>query len=266
METVLLLRSFGDFVIALYHLAATNSNKPCRLIASKHLEPLNQSLFPFLTPAQQSVQFLDLGIQHQLLSGFTNRYFFTKGNLQELKNLRKQIGGLGDLVLEQDKNAWLIRWACKRNFTTVHQAGNIYDSWAKFYQHKTTTKAHSIAYQSALIFPDSRLKRKVIPEKVLVKLEHQLNAAGIKTKRAYFKKGGIGNGYQNFTELVNLIAESEYVISSDSLPAHIAQLLQKPHTIIYANKMNEEWITPYARVHRTAYTFEEILNDKQPTL
>jgi hypothetical protein len=259
MKTVLLLRSFGDFVISLYHLSDENSHhRSNQLVASRHLEPLHQSLFPFLNPAQQSVRFIDIGIKHQILACFTDRYFFSKENIQELKNLKNQIKGLGDIILEQQRKAWLIKMVCKGNFSTVHQHGNIYNSWAVYYGCSNVIAKQKVSPKKVLIFPDSRLQRKEIPEKVIVHLEERLNISGIATNRAYFNKAPTGISYQNFTELVYLIAESEYIITSDSLPAHIAQLLQKPHAILYANKINHEWVTPYVREHETAFTFDEV--------
>jgi hypothetical protein len=259
METVLLLRSFGDFVISLYHLSdETSHHRSIQLVASRHLEPLHQSLFPFLTPAQQSVKFIDIGIEHQILSGFTDRYFFSKENIEELRNLKKQINGIGHLVLEQKRKAWLIKMVFMKAFSIVHKQGNIYDSWGAFYGNSTENVKHKVRPKKVLIFPDSRLRRKEIPEKVLLQLEQQLELAGIISNRAYFKTALVGSSYQNFTELVNLVAGSEFIISSDSLPAHIAQLLHKPHAILYANQINHEWITPYVREHATSFTFDEV--------
>jgi ADP-heptose:LPS heptosyltransferase len=105
------------------------------------------------------------------------------------------------------------------------------------------------------------LKRKEIPEEVLVKLETQLADQNIQTSRAYFKKAAKGISYRNFTELMQLISDADYIISSDSLPAHAAQLLQKPHAILYANKINQEWVTPFAKEYGTAFTFDQISNN-----
>ncbi len=259
METVLLLRSFGDFVVALYHIPAhQDPNKSYRLVASKHLEPLYQSLLPFLSPAQSSVAFIDLGIQHHILSGFTNRYFFTQENIRELRNLQMQMKGVANIVLEQNIRSWWIQLACKSKISSIHQSGNIYDSWEKFYGNKTLLKTTIASPKNVLIFPDSRLQRKEITETVLMKLETQLADQNMNTSRAYFNNTAKGISYRNFTELLQLIADADYIISSDSLPAHAAQLLQKPHAIFHANKINQEWVTPFAKENGTAFTFDQV--------
>lgn len=262
METVLLLRSFGDFVVALYHIPAhQDSNKSYRLVASKHLEPLYQSLLPFLSPAQCSVEFTDLGIQHHILSGFTNRYFFTRENIRELKHLQQQMKGVSNILVEQNTRSWLIQLVCKNKISPIHHGGNIYDSWAAYYGNANLFKTEKSTLKKLLIFPDSRLKRKEIPEEVLVKLETQLADQNIQTSRAYFKKAAKGMSYRNFTELLQFISEADFIISSDSLPAHLAQFLQKQHAIIYANKINQEWVTPFAKENGTAFTFDQVSNN-----
>ncbi len=259
METVLLLHSFGDYVIALYHLpSSAQLYNNYKLVASKHLEPLHLALFPFLSPAQQQVQFIDLGIQNHILAGFTHRYFFTKNNIQELRNLQNHLNGLGNIVLEQERRSWLIRLICKSVVKKVHKSGNIYNSWARFYANNQAFQTQNSKYQKVLLFPDSRLKRKEIPEDILLELEQHLSKQGVQTQRANFKKATTGTVYQNFSELVQLIADAEFIISSDSLPAHIAQLLQKPHAILYAKQINHDWVTPFAKTNKTAFLFEEV--------
>ncbi len=269
MDTILLLRSFGDFVIALYHLPA---DKPVRLVASSHLKDLYQSFYPFLNPAQQSVQFLDIGIQHNLLAAFTNRYFFSFQNLRELKELRKIVldntqknehpqeqAYSEKLFLEQKRRAWVLKLTTGFSFGSIHQNGNVYDAWSRFYGHETPIKQATISFKKLLIFPDSRLERKVINEDVIQQIEMGVSEMGIEVIRAHF---GMANHpasfYTNFSELIKLIQEADFVISSDSLPAHIAQLLQKPHAIVYASKINHEWVTPFARANGWLFTFDTI--------
>lgn len=259
METVFLLRSYGDFVVSLYHLSDKPSeHKSFNLVASDHLNPLFQSLSPYITPAQQEIEFVDFGFKNQLFSGFTNRHFFSAATIKEFKELQKRIRALDNIVLEQKKRAWLFKWIYPSKVSYIQSEGNIYDAWANYYCHTKSLSENEGERKRVLIFPDSRLQRKTIPESVLQKLESQLKSWGIQPKRGYFKKPNAEISYHNFNDLVNLIANADYVISSDSLPLHIAQFLQKPHAVIYADTINEEWITPYAKKYRTAFTFEEI--------
>ena len=52
--------------------------------------------------------------------------------------------------------------------------------------------------------------------------------------------------YSNFEELIDLIKAADYIYTSDSLPAHIANFLAIPHSIIYQYKSVNRFCTPYA--------------------
>jgi ADP-heptose:LPS heptosyltransferase len=62
--------------------------------------------------------------------------------------------------------------------------------------------------------------------------------------------------YSSFGKLIELIKASDYVISSDSLPVHLAFYLGVPHYILYPKKVNKNWLTPYAKVNKTYGIFE----------
>jgi ADP-heptose:LPS heptosyltransferase len=53
--------------------------------------------------------------------------------------------------------------------------------------------------------------------------------------------------HDSFTDLINLIRAADLVITADSLPAHLSQLLHRAHFVCYDGQPNPEWMTPYAR-------------------
>jgi ADP-heptose:LPS heptosyltransferase len=53
--------------------------------------------------------------------------------------------------------------------------------------------------------------------------------------------------HDSFADLIRLIQAADLVITADSLPAHLSQLLHRPHFVYYDGKPNPEWVTPYAR-------------------
>ena len=78
-----------------------------------------------------------------------------------------------------------------------------------------------------------------------------LDQKGVQYKIAKFsagienKKGMLNEiGYSNFIDLVQIIKKADFIISSDSLPVHIAELYHKPHWILYNHKINTNWLTP----------------------
>ena len=64
-----------------------------------------------------------------------------------------------------------------------------------------------------------------------------------------------GDTYKNFNELIKLILQSDVVIGADSLPIHIAALLNKPHYIMYAEGLTQNFMTPFAFNQKSFGTF-----------
>ena len=64
-----------------------------------------------------------------------------------------------------------------------------------------------------------------------------------------------GDAYNNFNELIALIMQSDVVIGADSLPIHIAALLNKPHYIMYGEGLTQNFITPFAANQKSFGTF-----------
>ena len=52
--------------------------------------------------------------------------------------------------------------------------------------------------------------------------------------------------YSNFTELITLIQDAGFIYTADSLPAHIAQLIATPHSIVYSFNGVNRFCTPFA--------------------
>ncbi len=267
MKTLFLLRSYGDFIIALSQ--AVFSKNPVRLVASIHLEELYTAVLPFLPPHFFSIDFVDIGIDKGLLRSYTNRYFISKQSLKELQNLTLTIQNLAkdstetdSFFLEQKRKSFFTRSITRTHFSWVHESGNIYDSYKHFFaplQDKDAGEKKMIQLKDkrVLIFPDSRLKKKQITATALKNIVLNLQQQNAEVDTAIFKKpfSEKSFGYHDFKSLVQLIAGADCIISADSLPAHIAQLLQKPHQIAYAKTINQEFITPFAQMNKTAFTF-----------
>ena len=73
---------------------------------------------------------------------------------------------------------------------------------------------------------------------------------------AYFKEVKNGSiAYANFSDLVHLIQQADYIYGADSLPIHLSYLLQKPHTILYPSGLAHQFFTPYAVEQNAHFTF-----------
>ena len=94
----------------------------------------------------------------------------------------------------------------------------------------------------------------MIPESViqLIAQKHPDQIVDI----AYFKE--IKNGsivYTNFSDLVHLIQQADYIYGADSLPIHLSYLLQKPHSIVYPSGLPHQFFTPHAVEQNAHFAF-----------
>jgi ADP-heptose:LPS heptosyltransferase len=136
-----------------------------------------------------------------------------------------------------------------------HSNNNIYESYQFFFESKLNiidTQKHENKF-SVVIFPDSRKKEKKIDQNIIDKIS---NACNHKIKIASFGKNKMQSessmiAYENFIQLIQIIKDADFIISSDSLPAHLANYLNKPHWVIYNNKINNEWLTPFCVSNNT---------------
>lgn len=70
---LLVLRSYGDYIILLNSISKSDLTNPITITVSSHLKPLHDSLHLKL-PANFTFTFVDFKIKNGLLSVFTNKY------------------------------------------------------------------------------------------------------------------------------------------------------------------------------------------------
>lgn len=265
MQQIFFLRSYGDFVVALFVLQEVKQPNN-HYIASLHLQPLYNALQHVLDKQLPPFEFIDLGIQYGLLSVFTNRYFFSTNTVQELKALRKYIKqakpkAANSYWLEQGTRKQYIEIATGETMNSIHDNPNhnIYDSYTNFCRSnvKNNLIINNRSINNVAVFPDSRLKRKCLSAQTIDIVGNTLSATGKKITVHYF-----GKTYTNFESLIEQVVTTDFVISSDSLPAHIAQFFNKPHAIVYQHNINREWETPLARYNNMVAT----TNDLEPLM
>jgi ADP-heptose:LPS heptosyltransferase len=149
----------------------------------------------------------------------------------------------------------------------VHQRGNIYKSYFDFTM--SDLRSSHFAYKSLqnidtfTIFPESRMKKKEIGQQDLEILLRKIKHVGKKATVAFFKESKLALNanivtHNSFSDLINLVQSAQFIITADSLPAHLAQMFQIPHLILYSRKIDTEWITPYALENKQAYRLVDI--------
>jgi ADP-heptose:LPS heptosyltransferase len=268
---ILALRSYGDYVIMLNSIKHAGIKKNITIIVSKHLQPLHESLNPQSSNNFKFI-FKDFGIKKGLLSFFTNRHFFSLNTVLELFGISKMIRKLeikNEIIyLEHNARKAFPSILFGNQLQHIYTNGNVYDAFGRFFEINSAERTfnlpivHTIC--KVLIFPDSRKKHKIIDNNTVKQLTSELIEQKIDFKIAHFdhmKTIDIDSNkqvvYNNFKDLILLIKECDFVITSDSVPAHIAEYLEKPHVILYNDRVNNDWLTPFAKKYKMYTTFDE---------
>jgi ADP-heptose:LPS heptosyltransferase len=268
---ILALRSYGDYVILLNSIKHTGIKKNIIIIVSKHLQPLHEALNPSFSN-NFKFSFLDFRIKKGLFSFFTNRHFFSLNTILELFSISKMVRKLeikNELIyLEHKARKAFPSFFIGNQLQHIYTNGNVYDAFARFFEINSAELTFSLpvvnTIYKVLIFPDSRKKHKIIDNNTLKQLTFELIEQKFDFKIASFdhiKSTDIDSNnqvvYNNFKDLIFLIKECDFVITSDSVPAHIAEYLEKPHIILYNDRVNNDWLTPFAKKYKMYTTFGE---------
>lgn len=262
-KAIVFLRSFGDFTIAISVLRKFSSHADYMFYASVHLEPLYNDLMASISDLELNIQFIDFGIKKKIFGYFTNKHSVESHSFRELMNLSKWLRGMGDreLYFEQRRKQWMIAPFLGGTFPYIHEKSrNIYNSYLTHFgvtPEMLAFQESPTTIQKILVLPESRKKSKSFQPIFIHELASSLTKQGLDVTTAFFKNiqtvpvGKVAT-HDSFADLINLIQEADLVITADSLPAHLSQLLQRPHFVYYEGKPNPEWMTPYAR-HTMAF-------------
>lgn len=258
MQRIFLLRAYGDFVIALQ--AISRSKQKIQIVASDHLAPLYHALITAKALNHVSIEFIALGIQQGQLNFFTNKHLLSWNTLKQLRCLKAYIKSNpnhdGVDWVEHEIRLELFNFLLGQQFKTVVSVDakvyQAYDAWLKIesgYDQMAVGKTNDATNEgkSYLIFPDAKLKKKFISDKTIAQLINRKSHSNSVIRIARFNNSNEEElSYSNFEELIDLIKAADYIYTSDSLPAHIANFLAIPHSIIYQYKSVNRFCTPYA--------------------
>jgi len=261
MDTLFLLRSYGDFVVALSGYQHEAPERKVAMVASVHLQPLYDAIVASgVMQYLPDIQFVDIGIQHGIFSCFTNRYFFSADAINEVRALRRVIRSISPdatLWLEQNERVALISGVTGKRFSCIHDGHkNIYAAYRQFLDVSTTIPSiepsEITSNHQVLIFPGSRKKSKQLPVDWVnhvidsyFKRGVRVTVAGLATEITHYS--GNKKVVKGFKDLCEMIASADQVISADSLPAHLAFLFRKPLEVHYKVRINEPWLPPGAK-------------------
>jgi ADP-heptose:LPS heptosyltransferase len=269
MHRIFVLRAYGDFTILLQALLRSNKKSQYKLVISSHLQPLFISLQQFINFDAIQIEFVNFGIDKTLLRFFTNKFFFSPNCFKEIQLIKTYLKANpnteGQDYLEQNKRIAWFNFFVGKKFKHIIEDQNVYNTYDQFFENSRFENLEILENKTSncnkklLIFPDSRLPAKNIPSDVLDTIIQDQTNKGHIVQVAYFKtqtnKHSVS--YDNFDELLSMIQEADYIIGADSLPIHLANLLNKPHFILYPKGFTQLFITPFALTNQSFGTFEE---------
>ena len=255
MHRIFLLRAYGDFVIFLHAFTKSPKKEQYIIVASKHLEPLYDAIKTFYPLENIQIEFVNFELDKGQLRLFTNKHFLSSQTIKELRAikryLKKHPNQTGIDYVEQDKRMGLFNLLTGNSFQYILGKQEVYKSYDRFFENTDSSlKIVAGSLKNILIFPDSRLSKKDIPASVLQNVKTSLEEKGKHIQVAKF-----GTTYTNFKELIQIIHEADYIIGADSLPIHLAALLNKPHYILYADGLTQHFKTSYAEKEKSFGVF-----------
>lgn len=255
MHRIFLLRAFGDFVIFLNAFARSSKKDQFTIVASVHLKPLYEAIVSVHSLDGIHIEFFDFGIDKGQLRLFTNKHFISAQTFNETNAIKTYIQShpntKGVDYIEQNKRIGLFNFFTGQNFQFILDRSEVYKAFDQFFENPTPPIAiESTSLNNIVVFPDSRLTKKDIPSSIVERITKE---ATQKEKNIQVAK--FGDAYNNFNELITIIMQSDLVIGADSLPIHIAALFNKPHYILYAEGLTQNFMTPFAANQKSFGTF-----------
>jgi len=276
-KALVFLRSFGDFTIAISVLRKSSKLEGYVFYASKHLEPLYLDLKKSLPDVDLKIYFIDLEIKKKVFGFFTNKHSIELHSFRELMNLKRWVRRIRDeglkvegfsglsikgtaFLFEQRRKQWFIAPYLGETFPYIHKKSrNIYQS---YFQHfgvepglLSIQNPSPSELKKILVLPESRKPSKSFKPLFIHQLTKSLLRKGLEVTTGFFKHAPLQTEgkvavHVEFTDLIDLIKDADLVVTADSLPAHLAQLLGKPHFVYYEGRPDEEWATPFCNLNK----------------
>ncbi len=261
MKRIFLLRAYGDFIVALQSLIHSSAIASYELIASLHHRPLFEALPASLIPSNLHIRFVDFGIDGPMLRAFTNRHLLNGVTMHELKTVaafcKQYPTPEGGNFMENTHRKWLLEWSTGFQFNAIAGATDVYKSFHHFFKSAVPSiQLNRTTAKKILILPTARIAKREIPAKVINAIAATHNNLSVNI--AYFKKSeNDGLVYSNFSDLISLISDADFIYGADSLPIHLSYLLQKPHAIVYPSGVSQQFFTPFALDNAQYFNFNQ---------
>ena len=267
MHRLFLLRAYGDFVILIQALIQSPQKNKYTLIVSQHLSPLYKELALVIDLSSLPIQFVNFGINTSQLRLFTNKHLLSTDTFKELKQITKFVeqnpNTEGQDYIEQSTRISAVNFLTGIAFKPMIDKHQVYANYDIFFKNTGPKHYEMKQLDTVLILPDARLQKRVLNMGIIQAIQNYYNQKTVKTSVARFNSAIEKEDivYTNFKELIMYIQNAHFIIAADSLPIHLAQLLNKPHFILFPNGHPRNFMTPYALEYNS---YGEFSNFKLP--
>jgi hypothetical protein len=264
------IRSFGDFVITA-SVVKFNAGEKVPIVLPEY--------FTALFDAIEGEKYFEVAKAINLDNQPT---FFEMYKVRSIRMLKKLLADYRNLAGQLDKKAtYLLDFSSKRisfigpRFVWPASDSNIYDAklqmLGKSFRMDASGRAGNevtLAPQikKVVVFPESRVAQKAIDKPLLDKIVNKFGHIEIIIARFSAEKSKDSNivHYSNFHQLISLINGCDLVISSESLPYHLAHYYSKPHFVLYkvSKHFNHNFMTA-SMVKNGYYAIHDGQNDNE---
>ncbi len=248
---VVSVKAFGDLVIAIHccERAQQQSQKQIMLLIGNHLVPLYHAL---KTPLPyRAVSHADTGMP--ALFEVRKAGFFAAA--KSARTLRRHISDAGlppDAKLLFDRRNFREAYITKgRAFEIIPAANNIYLAYDKWFgTGDAAPKSLNRAIGPIRIFPGSRMPAKNLPLPLIGEISDVARSLGLTAElmvldgeRPDIEASGLNHIKipRQFSAMIDAVCGAGSVVSADSLPAHIAELVGRS-AFVFSPVSNRYWL------------------------
>lgn len=274
MYKIVTLKAFGDFLIACNAARSLMEHMPSEsvsIIAGSHVRPLAEAL----NIPSDRILYISDAVSSDVPAIFDARKHGAFAALKSLINIRRQINCLQpDIELVFDYLGWRERLigSGKELHGLPVFAENIYVAYDLFFESigsasKSEELLPVINISRAIIIPGARMDFRIIPHAVILDIYRQLECHGIEVKVILLEGEEIDVPKdlivevvpRNFSSLVSSIRDSNFVVSADSLPAHLSAFLGVPVFVFTPiPDWTSYWLPKSAFLNKGMATFAEL--------
>lgn len=270
---IITLKSYGDFLIAYASIKRAISNNielNITIIANYHIRPLAEAL----DVPSNMIRYIGFIDDKEVPAIFDIR---KRGLLSAIFSMIKLRSDLSK-IFNQNKFLLFDRLGIRERIIAGNNVSyklnpnskNIYTAYSEFLNLNLKADDCNMPskipnYKNVIIVPGSRVKQKIIPNKVIIKIINILRFHGLMSQVLVLDQENFQlpdhiatmKVDRNFRSLISSLNKADLLVCADSLSAHIGEYLNIP-VFVVSPVLNPYWLPSKCYAHDLQMTFEDI--------